>query len=157
MVGISVSLSDIMAKTVYDNNGDGIINKAVLNHVSHTLSAEVTYEYFVRPESGVTSTNYVVSSNRGFVIIKGGDYKFGAKIRCANASYIAYLAYRINGGDWVAIGNTDSTALIEIKTGTAISLNGGDTVEMGLKGASVSYSVYIEDIMSWISKVNRLE
>jgi len=149
--------TDIMKKTVYDSDVNDKIAVAELEHVTHTLNNEVTYQYFIVPSSTLGNTAYYVLSNRGFAIVKGGDYKFAANIRCANASYIAYLGYRINGGSWVDIGNTNSTTFVEVKMGAAISLNDGDTVEMGLKGAHASYNVYIENIMSWISKVNRLE
>ena len=157
MVSISISAGEIMRMSVYDSDKDGKINVAQLNHVVATLSAEVTDGYFKHAETSRASTAYGCLGNRGFCLKKGGDYKFGANIRCANASYIAYLGYRVNGGSWVQIGTTASTALVEIKMGTAITLNDGDVVEMGLKGASAAYSVYIEDIKSWISKVNRIE
>jgi hypothetical protein len=150
---LSVSLD----KVTYDGDADGKIALANLNQVANTLSAEVMDGYFNPGESSRTSTAYAALLNRGFCVKKGGDYKFGAKIRCANASYIAYLGYRINGGSWVDIDTTNSTALIEKKMSSAITLNDGDVVEMGLKGASASYSVYIERILSWISKVNRID
>ena len=154
--GIDLSV-DGMLKSVYDSDLNGKINLAQLNQNAQTLSAEVTDGYFDPGESSRLATTYACLLNRGFCLKKGGDYKFGAYIRTANAVTHALLGYRINGGSWVDLGNTLSTTLVLIKMAAAITLNDGDVVELGLKGANLSYNVYIEKTESWISKVNRID
>jgi hypothetical protein len=143
--------------SVYDSDKDGKLNVAQLNNVAHTLDAEVLVFFGVVPQGSVTSTSYAMVGNRGFACFKGGDYKFGAAIKTGNASYACYLGYRINGGSWVQIDTSTSTSLEWKTMAAAITLNDGDTVEIGIKGASASYSAYIESYKILMSKVNRIE
>jgi hypothetical protein len=144
-------------KNVLDPDDDGKVKLAQLNNVAHTLDAEVLVFFGVVPQSSRTSTTYAMVGNRGFACFKGGDYKFGAAIKTSNGSYTCYLGYRINGGSWVQIDTTTSTSLVWKTMGAAITLNDGDTVEIGIKGASASYNAYIESYKILMSKVNKIE
>ena len=141
-----------MKKATYDSNADGKIALANLNQAAYDPSLEVLIVHNTPAESSMHAVSYGVMGQRGFVAFKGGDFKSNRDV----GDGTAFLAYRINGGSWVEIGNTDSLSYVWLTMASAITLSDGDFVELGLKNDSTSYYSYITEYKVFTLKINRI-
>lgn len=150
-----------MKKSVYDSDVNDKIALANLEQVAHTLNAEVIVfsSGAMTTEDNMHATAYSFLGNRGYCCVKGGDYKFEAECKTNRdvGDGTCFLGYRINGGSWIQIGTTDSLTHVVLTMGAAVTLNDGDTVELGIKNDSASYYSYIRRYQVLMSKVNRIE